>query len=126
VSSRRRMHERGYVRLSVLSGMLYLLLNVQVLVAAPVVWDRIQDPLVRAAQFDLLVGRPFEAIIWLEADLDQGYIKYQPAQAQLVLGSLYLATGAHHKAASIFKALGKSDQPQGLQNLAWPMSVWVM
>lgn len=123
----RRAHERGNVWPSVLirilSGMTCLLLSAQTLVAAPVVWDHIEDPLVRAAQFDLLVGEPFEAITRLEADLDQEHIKHRPAQAQLVLGSMYLANGAYHKAASIFETLGNrtdnSDQPQQVQNLAW-------
>ena len=122
-----RVHERGNVWPSVLtrilSGMTCLLLSAQTLVAAPVVWEHIEDPLVRAAQFDLLVGEPFEAITRLEADLDQGHIKHRPAQAQLVLGSMYLANGAYHKAASIFETLGNrtdnSDQPQQVQNLAW-------
>jgi len=119
----RRMNKWGHVRLPVLESMLLgmacLLLNAQTLAAAPVVWDRIEDPLVRAAQFDLLMGEPFEAIIRLEADLAQGHIKYRSAQAQLVLGSMYLANGAHHKAASIFETLGNSDQPQRVKNLAW-------
>ena len=102
-----------------LGGVAYLLLSAQTLVAAPVMWERIEDPLVRAAQFDLLVGEPFEAITRLETDLGQGHIKHRPAQAQLVLGSMYLANGAHHKAALIFKAVGNSDQPQELKNLAW-------
>ncbi len=113
----------GHVRLPALKRMLRgvfcMLLSTQALVAAPVVWDSIEDPLVRAAQFDLLVGAPFEAVTRLEADLAQGYIKHQPAQAQLVLGGMYLASGAHHKAAAIFAALGSSGQPQQVQNLAW-------
>ena len=85
----------------------------------PVVWEHIEDPLVRAAQFDLLLGDPFAAITQLEADLLQGRITQSPAQAQLVLGGMYLAYGAHHKAAEIFKTLGNSDQPQQVRDLAW-------
>jgi TolA-binding protein len=96
-----------------------LLLGVQSVVAAPVIWERIEDPLVRAAQFDLLMGDPFAAVTQLEADLLQGRITHRPAQAQLVLGSLYLANGAHHKAARIFEALGNSNQPQAVRNQAW-------
>lgn len=123
----RHAHEQDPVRppvlTRVLGGMACLFLGAQTLIAAPVVWDHIEDPLVRAAQFDLLVGEPFEAITRLKADLDQGRIKHRPAQAQLVLGSMYLASGAHHKAASIFETLGNgkgnSEQPQRVQNLAW-------
>jgi len=118
-----QMNKQSHIRLFALKGitggLFYLLLNAQVLAAAPVMWDRIEDPLVRAAQFDLLVGKPFEAITRLEADLAQGRIRHQPAQAQLVLGGMYLASGAHHKAASIFEALGNSDQPQRVQDIAW-------
>ncbi len=118
-----RVNKPGRVRLLVpkgmLGGMVYLLLSAQTLAAPPVVWDHIEDPLVRAAQFDLLAGEPFEAITRLEADLAQGRIRHRPAQAQLVLGGMYLANGAYHKAVSLFEALGNSDQPQRIQNMAW-------
>ena len=118
-----RMNRQNHMRRSALKGMLTgvacLLWGVQAMAAPPVAWERIEDPLVRAAQFDLLMGEPFEATIRLEADLAQGRIKYRPAQAQLVLGGMYLASGAHYKAASIFESLGNSDQPQRVQNLAW-------
>lgn len=100
-------------------AVLSVLVSAQVLAAPPVVWDRIEDPLVRAAQFDLLVGKPFEAVTQLEADLSQGRIKHRPAQAQLVLGGMYLANGAHYKAAKIFERLGNSGQPQAVRNQAW-------
>lgn len=87
--------------------------------ASPIIWERIDDPLVRAAQFDLLLGQPFEAITQLEADISQGHIKQNPAQAQLVLGGMYLANGAHYKAAQIFTKLGESDQPQQVRDSAW-------
>lgn len=96
-----------------------LLLSADVLAATPIAWDRIEDPLVRAAQFDLLMGEPFVAVTRLEADLAQGRIKGRPAQAQLVLGGMYLANGSHHKAAEIFQRLGNSDQPQTVRNQAW-------
>jgi tetratricopeptide (TPR) repeat protein len=32
---------------------------------------------------------------------------------------MYLANGAHHKAATIFEQLGKSSQPQSVRNQAW-------
>ncbi len=96
-----------------------VLLGADALAATPINWERIEDPLVRAAQFDLLMGEPFEAVTRLEADLGQGRIKHRPAQAQLVLGGMYLANGAHHKAAEIFERLGNSDQPQAVRNQAW-------
>ena len=96
-----------------------LLLGADALAATPIAWDRIEDPLVRAAQFDLLMGEPFLAVTRLEADLLQGRIKGPSSQAQLVLGGMYLANGSHHKAAEIFARLGKSDQPQAVRNQAW-------
>lgn len=96
-----------------------VMLGAQAVVAAPIAWERIENPFVRAAQFDLFMGEPFEAVTQLEADLAQGRIKQRPGQAQLVLGGLYLANGAHHKAAEIFSALGNSDQPLAVRNQAW-------
>ncbi len=87
--------------------------------AAPVAWQQLEDPMVRAAQFDLLLGNPFAALTQLKADQLQGRIKGPPAQLQLALGGMYLAYGAHHKAAEIFTALGESGQPQQLRDLAW-------
>lgn len=103
----------------VLGAVAGLLIGTHALAAPPVVWDRIEDPLVRAAQFDLLVGEPFKAVTRLKADLSQGRIKRRPAQAQLVLGGIYLANGAHYKAAKIFEHLGNSGQPQSVRNQAW-------
>lgn len=96
-----------------------VLLSAQAMAATPIVWERIEDPLVRAAQFDLLMGEPFNALTQLESDLAQGYITRQAAQAQLVLGGMYLANGAHHKAATIFEGLGNSNQPQSVRDQAW-------
>lgn len=89
------------------------------LAAEPIAWEHIENPLVRAAQFDLLLGDPFVALTQLQSEQLQGRIKDQPAQLQLVLGGMYLAYGAHHKAAEMFTALGEGDQPQQLRDLAW-------
>ncbi len=102
-----------------LAGFAGLAWQAQVLAETPIAWARIEDPLVRAAQFDLLMGEPFAALTQLEADLAQGRIHHRPEQAQLVLGGMYLANGAHHKAAKIFATLGNSDQPQAVRNQAW-------
>lgn len=111
-----RRYRGSALLLGTLAG---LLLGANALAATPIAWDRIEDPQVRAAQFDLLMGEPFEAVTRLEADLLQGHIKARPSQAQLVLGGMYLANGAHHKAAEIFERLGKSDQSQAVRNQAW-------
>lgn len=89
------------------------------LVAAPVAWQPLEDPMLRAAQFDLSQGTPFESLTQLKAEQSQGRIKGQSAQLQLTLGEMYLAYGSHHKAATIFTALGESDQSQPLRDLAW-------
>lgn len=87
--------------------------------AEPIAWENLEDPLLRAAQFDLLQGDAFTALTRLKAEQSQGRIKGPPGQLQLTLGGMYLAYGAHHKAAEIFSALGESDQPQRLRDLAW-------
>jgi tetratricopeptide (TPR) repeat protein len=96
-----------------------LLATASLATAAPIAWEGIDDPHIRAAQFDLLRGDPFAAITQLKADLQQGLIKQRPEQAQLALGGMYLAYGAHHRAAEIFTRLGESGQSQEVRNLAW-------
>ncbi len=87
--------------------------------AAPIAWEHVENPHVRAAQYDGLMGDPFAAITQLLADQKQGRVSSRSAQAQLVLGGLYLSYGSHHKAADIFKALGESNQSQGVRDQAW-------
>lgn len=87
--------------------------------AQSITWEGIEDPNIRVAQFTLLMGDPFTAITQLKADQQQGRIKHRPAQAQLALGGMYLAYGAHHAAAEIFQTLGESGQPQQLRDIAW-------
>ena len=87
--------------------------------AEPVSWANLQDPQVRIAQYSLQTDNAFDALSQLLADQALERIKVQPQQADLVLGGLYLANGAHHKAAEIFKSLGESDQPVAIRNLAW-------
>lgn len=87
--------------------------------AAPIAWEHVENPHVRAAQYDGLMGDPFAAITQLLADQKQGRLQSRSAELQLVLGGLYLNYGSHHKAADIFKALGESNQSQSVRNLAW-------
>lgn len=86
---------------------------------AVLAWQGLEDPLLRAAQFDLLQGEPFVALTQLKAAQAQGHIKGPSGQLQLTLGGMYLAYGAHHRAAEIFTALGESGQPQAVRDLAW-------
>ena len=87
--------------------------------AAPIAWEHVENPHVRAAQYDGLMGDPFAAITQLMADQKQGRVQPRSAELQLVFGGLYLNYGSHRKAADIFKALGESNQPQNVRNLAW-------
>jgi len=87
--------------------------------AEPVAWEQLEDPHIRAAQFDVLTGHPFDALTQLLADQKLGRIKLRPSQAQLALGGMYLEYGSHHKAAEIFKQLGESDQSSDIRDLAW-------
>ena len=98
---------------------LIFLLGAKTQAAEPIAWESLEDPILRAAQFDLLQGDPFAALVQLKAEQLQGHIKGPSGQLQLTLGGMYLAYGAHHKAAEIFNALGESDQPQRLRDLAW-------
>lgn len=87
--------------------------------AAPIAWEQLEDPHIRAAQFDLLMGDPFAALTQLLADLKQDRIKYRPSQAQLALGGMYLEYGSHYKAAETFQHLGESSQSPDIRNMAW-------
>jgi tetratricopeptide (TPR) repeat protein len=88
-------------------------------VADPIAWSRLEDPHIRAAQFDALMGDPFAGLTQLMADQKQGRVTHRPGQAQMVLGGMYLAYGSYDKAAEIFDTLGKSDQPVEIRDLAW-------
>ena len=98
---------------------LVMFLCVTNIMAAPIAWEHVENPHVRAAQYDGLMGDPFAAITQLLADQKQGRVQSRSAQVQLVLGGLYLNYGSHHKAADIFKTLGESNQSQSVRNLAW-------
>ena len=98
---------------------LVVMLCANVAIAAPIAWEHVENPHIRAAQYDGLMGDPFAAITQLLADQKQGRVQGQSAQMQLVLGGLYLNYGSHYKAADIFKVLGESNQSQGVRNLAW-------
>ena len=101
------------------AGFLTMMAATNPITAAPIAWEHIKDPHVRAAQYDGLMGDPFAAITQLLADQKQGRVRDQSAQAQLVLGGMYLSYGSHYKAADIFKTLGESNQSQDVRNLAW-------
>ena len=78
--------------------LLTLLAAGPVLAGNPIVWDGIVDPYIRAAQFDALMGKPFDAITQLLADRAKGRVKQRPEQAEWVLGGMYLAHGSHRLA----------------------------
>jgi tetratricopeptide (TPR) repeat protein len=87
--------------------------------AESISWEHVVDPHVRAAQYDGMLGEPFEAMTQLLADLKQGRVQQRSGQVQLVLGGMYLNYGSHFRAADIFKDLAQSNQSQGVRDLAW-------
>lgn len=98
---------------------LLLALSVTPALAAPIAWEQMEDPHIRAAQFDLFMGHPFAALTQLIADQKQDRIKYRPSQAQLALGGMYLEYGSHYRAAEIFQKLAESDQSSEIRDMAW-------
>lgn len=96
-----------------------LLLFAAPAIAEPIAWSHLEDPHIRAAQFDALMGDPFAGLTQLIADQKQGRVTRRPGQAQLVLAGMYLDYGSYDKAAEIFDTLGKSDQPEEIRDLAW-------
>jgi tetratricopeptide (TPR) repeat protein len=103
------------------SAVLFVMMtvNANFSTAAPIAWEHIVDPHVRAAQYDGMLGEPFAAITQLLADVKKGRVQQRSGQVQLVLGGLHLDYGSHYKAAEIFKTLAQSDQSQEIRNLAW-------
>ena len=100
-------------------AVLLVTLSVPCAMADPIAWEQLEDPHIRAAQYDLLTGDPFAALTQLLADQAQDRIKHNPSQAQLALGGMYLEYGSHHKAAEIFQKLGESGQSPDIRDQAW-------
>jgi tetratricopeptide (TPR) repeat protein len=86
---------------------------------ATIPWKGLEDPRVRAAQFDALMGRPLAAMTQLLADEKQGLIKRAPRQVDLALAGMYLGYGAHLAAAEKLKTLANQGQPAEIQDQAW-------
>lgn len=82
-------------------------------------WQGLQDPHVRAAQYDALMGHPQEAMTQLLADDKLGRIKHAPQQVELALAGMYLAYGVHWGAAEKLKGLANQGQPPALRDQAW-------
>ena len=85
----------------------------------PIAWEGVADPHIRAAQYDALMGKPFDAITQLLADRAQQRVTQQPEQAEWVLGGMYLAHGSHRLAAEIFHDMKPDDQSQDVRDLVW-------
>jgi tetratricopeptide (TPR) repeat protein len=97
----------------------WLLIAAPVQAETPIVWDGVVDPHIRAAQYDALMGKPFDGITQLLADRAQQRVKQQPEQAEWVLGGMYLTHGSHRVAAKIFHDMKPDEQPQDVRDLAW-------
>lgn len=62
----------------------------------------------------------FEAIVRTEAYASQGLLQPHRAEAELLLGGLYLSYGQHTRAAAIFdKLLADAATPQAVRDRAW-------
>jgi len=61
----------------------------------------------------------FEAITRLTAYQHWNYVPHHEAEAQLLLGGLYLSLGMHNEAGERFKTLLTDDVPTGVRNKAW-------
>jgi len=61
----------------------------------------------------------FEAITRLTAYQHWNYVPHHEAEAQLLLGGLYLSLGMHNEAGERFKSLLTDDVPTGVRNKAW-------
>jgi lipopolysaccharide biosynthesis regulator YciM len=61
----------------------------------------------------------FEAITRLNAYEQWGLLPHHSAEAQLLLGGLYLSLGLHNEAGKRFQELLTPATPQGVRNRAW-------
>lgn len=70
--------------------------------------------------FYFFQDRYFEALVRTEAYTAQGHLKPHAADAELLLGGLYLSFGQHVRAAEIFrKLLADPATPPGVRDRAW-------
>jgi hypothetical protein len=69
--------------------------------------------------FQLYQDQDFEAITRLNAYQHWGLLPDHHAEAQLLLGSLYLSLGLHDEAGTRFTQLLGPDVPIGVRNRAW-------
>ncbi len=61
----------------------------------------------------------FEAITRLTAYQHWNLVQHHEAEAQLLLGGLYLSLGMHNEAGERFQTLLTNDVPTGVRNRAW-------
>ncbi|MFO1428180.1 MAG: tetratricopeptide repeat protein [Steroidobacteraceae bacterium] len=69
--------------------------------------------------FYFYAGDSFEALTRLLAYTDWGRVPHHEAEAQLLLGGLYLELGLHNEAGERFEKLLQPSVPVGVRNRAW-------
>lgn len=69
--------------------------------------------------FHFYQGENFEALTRLSAYESWGRLPSHQAEAQLLLGGLYLELGLHNEAGARFERLLGADVPAGVRNRAW-------
>jgi hypothetical protein len=80
---------------------------------------RIRDLSYGDALFYFYEGESFEALTRLAAYSEWGRVPNHEAEAQLLLGGLYLELGLHNEAGERFEKLLTPDVPLAVRNRAW-------
>lgn len=98
-----------------------LLLTVLCLFVAPLKAEtpRVNSPFYGEVLFSFNQQRFFSAIVQLEKGLSQKQLGEDTAEAQVLLGSLYLAYGLHRSAEQIFNNILETAIDTASRDLAW-------
>ncbi len=81
--------------------------------------ERVNSPFYGEALFDFNQQNYFSSIVQLEKEISLGRLADDAAEAEALLGSLYLSFGLHRHAQTIFESLLETHADEKSRNLAW-------
>ncbi len=81
--------------------------------------ERVNSPFYGEALFDFNQQKYFSSIVQLEKEISLGRLADDAAEAEALLGSLYLSFGLHRHAQTIFESLLETHADEKSRNLAW-------
>lgn len=81
--------------------------------------ERVNSPFYGEALFDFNQQKFFSSIVQLEKEISLGRLADDAAEAETLLGSLYLSYGLHRHAQTVFESLLETQADEKSRNLAW-------